>query len=110
MRAITTALLSLTLLGASAWSKPAAAQPATAPELVAAGAKLFSEHCATCHGRRMRNPQWGIDLRTFPRDGQARFTDAVSYGKRAMPPWEDLLSPEQIASLWTYVSSGDPGD
>ena len=80
----------------------------TEPDLVAKGAALFAENCQTCHGSRMRNPQWGIDLRQFPRDGNTRFVNSVTYGKRQMPSWEDVLKPEDIEALWAYVSSGDP--
>ena len=62
------------------------------------------------HGTRMRNPQWAIDLREFPRDAHARFVDAVTYGKRNMPPWDDVLDPEEIEALWAYVTEGEPGD
>ena len=77
---------------------------------IRAGAELFVEHCQTCHGKRMRNPQWGADLRTFPKDGRARFIDTVSYGRRNMPAWDDVLKAQDIEALWAYVSSGDPGD
>ena len=87
----------------------AAAQSSTAPqELVAKGAALFSENCQTCHGARMRNPQWGIDLRQVPGDANTRFVNSVTYGKRQMPSWEDVLKPEDIEALWAYVSTGDP--
>jgi mono/diheme cytochrome c family protein len=81
-----------------------------APEQVKTGAALFARHCATCHGTRMRNPQWAIDLRQFPRDAHARFVDSVSNGKRNMPPWDDVLSPGQIEALWAYVSTGETPD
>jgi mono/diheme cytochrome c family protein len=71
------------------------------------GATLFARHCATCHGTRMRNPQWAIDLREFPRDAHARFVDSVSNGKRNMPPWDDVLSPDEIEALWAYVIAGE---
>ena len=80
------------------------------PEQVKRGATLFARHCATCHGTRMRNPQWAIDLRQFPRDAHARFLDSVSNGKRNMPPWDDVLSPDEIEALWAYVSAGDTAD
>ena len=78
------------------------------PARVARGASLFAENCVTCHGARMRNPQWGIDLQTFPKDAKSRFVDSVTYGKRQMPPWEDVLSADDIEALWSYVHSGDP--
>ena len=104
MKALLASILGLTLSCGTA----SAQQPA--PEQIKAGAALFATHCTTCHGKRMRNPQWGFDLRNFPRDAQSRFIDSVSFGKRTMPPWEDVLKPEEIVALWAYVSSGDPGD
>jgi mono/diheme cytochrome c family protein len=80
------------------------------PEQVKTGATLFARHCATCHGTRMRNPQWAIDLRQFPRDAHARFVDSVSNGKRNMPPWDDVLGPDEIEALWAYVSTGETAD
>jgi mono/diheme cytochrome c family protein len=55
----------------------------------------------------MRNPQWAIDLRTFPRDAHARFVDSVTNGKRTMPPWDDVLDPDEIEALWAYVIEGE---
>src|SRR5262245_29825148 len=84
----------------------AAAQDGTpqfSAEQIRQGADLFARNCATCHGARMRNPQWAIDLRTFPRDAHARFVDSVANGKRNMPAWEDVLDAGQIEALWAYV-------
>ena len=79
-------------------------------ERVRKGAELFALNCATCHGTRMRNPQWAFDLRTFPRDGHDRFVDSVTYGRGAMPPWDDVLSRDDIEALWSYVVGGEPDD
>jgi hypothetical protein len=27
-----------------------------------------------------------------------------------MPPWDDLLKPDDLDALWAYVSTGDRGD
>jgi mono/diheme cytochrome c family protein len=78
------------------------------PERIKQGADLFARNCATCHGAHMRNPQWAIDLRTFPRDAHGRFVDSVTNGKRAMPPWDDVLAPDEIEALWAYVVAGEP--
>jgi len=86
------------------------AEPQFSGEQIKKGSALFARYCATCHGTRMRNPQWAIDLREFPRDAHARFVDAVTYGKRNMPPWDDVLDPEEIEALWAYVTEGEPGD
>jgi len=106
MNIVVTVCLGLALLGASA----AAQDPQYPSQQVKRGGDLFARHCATCHGTRMRNPQWAIDLRTFPRDAQARFVDAVANGKRNMPPWDDVLSAEEIEALWAYVIAGESGN
>ena len=108
MKVLAISCLGLALLCASA---AAEAEPAQFPETqIKQGAALFARHCATCHGTRMRNPQWAIDLRTFPRDARNRFVDSVTNGKRNMPPWDDVLKPDDLDALWAYVSTGDPGD
>jgi cytochrome c5 len=66
------------------------------------GEKTYAKHCAACHGPVMQDPQWGIDLLKFPVDSKLRFIDSVSYGKNAMPPWDDILSSPEIEALWAY--------
>ena len=62
-------------------------------------------------GRRsVRAQLCNVPLRTFPRDGHARFVDAVANGKRNMPAWDDVLDPEQIEALWAYVIAGETGE
>jgi len=99
--------LGLALAGASAAAQDASQFPA---EQIQQGAELFARNCATCHGTRMRNPQWAIDLRTFPHDAHGRFVDSVSNGKRNMPAWDDVLEPGQIEALWAYVVAGETGN
>jgi mono/diheme cytochrome c family protein len=108
MKVIAAASLGLALVCASAAARDDAA--GVSPEEIKQGAALFARHCATCHGTRMRNPQWAFDLRTFPRDGHDRFVDSVTNGKRNMPPWDDVLEPAEIEALWAYVIAGEPGD
>ena len=108
MNAFVTASLGLALLGVSTTAQVRA--PEFPAEQIKRGADLFARNCATCHGTRMRNPQWAVDLRTFPRDGHARFVDAVANGKRNMPAWDDVLDPEQIEALWAYVIAGEAGE
>ena len=70
------------------------------------GKQLYSQNCARCHGFNMVNPAPGVfDLRTFPTDDKSRFLAAVSDGKGAMPAWKSTLSPAEIESLWSYVST-----
>lgn len=94
----------LALVGVSA----AAQDTKFSPERIEKGAALFARNCATCHGAHMRDPQWAIDLKTFPHDAHSRFVDSVTYGKRNMPSWEAALSPDDIEALWSYVVAGEP--
>jgi len=98
--------LALACAGAAAQGR----SPQFPPEQIKKGADLFARNCVTCHGTRMRNPQGGIDLRTFPRDARARFVDSVTYGKRNMPSWDDVLKPDDVEALWAYVVAGEPGN
>jgi mono/diheme cytochrome c family protein len=93
-------------LGLAAACAGAAAQPFPA-EQIKQGAELYETHCQTCHGPRLANPPWAADLRQFPREDHARFVDTVTYGRRGMPPWEDVLKPEDIEALWAYVVAGE---
>ncbi len=69
------------------------------------GASLYAKNCSTCHGSGMKNPQWGFNLEIFPIDQKMRFMDSVIYGKNAMPPWEDVLSIEEVSNIWSYFLS-----
>ena len=70
------------------------------------GKVTFAQKCSHCHGFNMVNAGTiAPDLRRFP-DDRERFFTTVKLGKNGkMPPWGDLLSDDQIACLWTYVSS-----
>jgi mono/diheme cytochrome c family protein len=77
------------------------------PEQIGKGAALYETNCQTCHGPRLSNPEWAKDLRKFPREDRARFVDTVTYGVRNMPPWDDVLKPDDIEALWAYVVAGE---
>ena len=100
-------VLGLALAGAGAAAQDAGVTP-FAPEQIKKGAELFATNCSTCHGNRMAKPEWApVDLRKFPREDHARFVDTVTYGIRNMPPWGDVLKPDDIEALWAYVVAGE---
>lgn len=70
------------------------------------GKVTFAQKCSHCHGFNMVNSGTiAPDLRRFPNDRE-RFFATVKSGKNGkMPPWGDVLSDDQIAFLWTYISS-----
>ena len=70
------------------------------------GKMAFAQKCSHCHGPNMvTSGTVAPDLRRFP-DDQPRFVMTVKQGKNGrMPPWGDILSDDEITSLWAYVSS-----
>jgi mono/diheme cytochrome c family protein len=70
------------------------------------GKVTFAHNCSHCHGPNMVSPGTiAPDLRQFP-DDRERFVTTVKLGKNGkMPPWGDILSDDEIASLWAYMSS-----
>ena len=86
---------------------PALAQQAASEEQRKAGAEIYARNCSPCHGARMLDPQGAFDLRKFPRDQRERFVTSVLRGKNQMPPWGDILTPEEVEALWGYVVAGE---
>ena len=99
-------VVGLVLACASAVAQDAGVKSFT-PEQIKKGAALYASHCESCHGIRMISPPWASDLNTFPRDKPARFADSVTYGVRAMPPWGDIIKPDEVEALWAYVMAGE---
>jgi mono/diheme cytochrome c family protein len=85
----------------------AVAQEKFSPESIQIGAEIFERNCSPCHGPRMQDPESAFDLRKFPRDAHDRFITSVTRGKNQMPPWGDLLKPEEIEALWAYIVAGE---
>jgi mono/diheme cytochrome c family protein len=99
--------LCLGIAGAGTVAQDAGVKPFP-PEQIKRGADVYASHCVTCHGPRLANPEWAVDLRKFPREDRARFIDTVTYGVRNMPPWGDLIAPADVEALWAYVIAGEP--
>jgi mono/diheme cytochrome c family protein len=76
---------------------------------IAAGANVYAEHCAACHGERLRASGPAFDLLKLRPDERERFDRAVNDGKGQMPPWSGVLSPEEIDQLWAYLRSRADG-
>ncbi len=95
------------LLGALSLAAPVFGAEQFAAAQIKRGGELFAANCAVCHGEKMKNPPWAIDLATFPRDEPVRFVNSVTEGVRNMPPWGDVLKPDDIKALWAYVVAGE---
>jgi mono/diheme cytochrome c family protein len=84
------------------------AQTPFPPEKIERGRQVYEQFCETCHGPGMVNPGTvSFDLRRFPTDAKERFTNSVTNGKsNGMPAWGRVIAPEDVESLWAYVTSG----
>ena len=89
----------------AALAATAAARAGPDAALIEAGATIYGDYCASCHGDGLRNTSGGVtfDLRRLRAEDHDRFVDAVLNGKRQMPPWRGALQPEQIDSVWAYI-------
>ena len=98
-------LFVVTSPGFAAEGSPTAAND---PAQAAKGKALYGSNCLHCHGINMvTSGTVAFDLREFPHDDKARFVNSVTHGKNnRMPPWGDILKPEDIDNLWAYILTG----
>jgi quinohemoprotein ethanol dehydrogenase len=87
-------------------SIPAPPTDPQSPDLVEAGAALYSTQCAVCHGQ---NAAGGVkDLRYLSAEKHAQFMDIVLGGllkKEGMESFRDRLTPQQAQSIHAYLIS-----
>jgi cytochrome c55X len=98
-------------VGLSALAQQRPQQAANAPPAsaqVQKGKQLYADHCSHCHGFNMvTGGNVTFDLRTFPHNERRRFFESVTNGKdHLMPPWGDVLTQDEIGSIWAYVLTG----
>ncbi len=87
------------LVIAFAWSGGALAQSADA------GAQVYEENCATCHGERLRPTGAAPDLKKLTADRKDFFEKMVNDGKGQMPAWGGVITDEQREAIWAYIRS-----
>ena len=99
--------LAAALMAVGTAAQAAAGEEAFGPAEIRKGAAIYEQNCSPCHGNRMLDPNAAFDLRKFPPDQKARFVNSVTKGLNAMPPWGDLLKPDDVDALWAYVRAGE---
>ncbi|MBO8140626.1 MAG: c-type cytochrome [Firmicutes bacterium] len=79
--------------------------PATLSALMSNGEQIFSSRCAACHGNRGQ----GLVGPAFAGNSALARTDYVvpmilnGFVEHGMPPWRDVLSDWEIASVATFI-------
>jgi cytochrome c oxidase cbb3-type subunit 3 len=94
------------------WPEPQRQVVSTDEASIAAGAELFAQTCASCHGA---DGSGGIGPSlvdtTWLHGGspeQIRATIEAGVPAKGMPAWGPILGPEKIASLAAFVSTKAP--
>ena len=81
------------------------------PDAVAAGANLFDQHCAECHGEMAEGGRKGPSLRADPvqqaTPGTLFWILTNGVVRRGMPVWSKLPEPERW-QLVSYLKSLNP--
>ena len=72
---------------------------------IEAGEALYDEHCASCHGEKLRSAGAIPDLRELPADARPRFNTTVLDGRGQMPAWSGTLGEPELAQIWAYIRS-----
>lgn len=83
------------------------------PEAVAAGANLFEQHCAECHGELAEGGHKGPSLRADPvqqaTPGTLFWILTNGVVRRGMPVWSKLPEPQRW-QIVTYLKSLRPAE
>jgi mono/diheme cytochrome c family protein len=78
---------------------------ASAQDPIAAGEQVYEEHCASCHGEKLRSTGAMPDLKEQRADGRTRFDEMVMKGRGQMPAWQGVVGREELDQLWAYIRS-----
>jgi mono/diheme cytochrome c family protein len=70
---------------------------------IEAGERVYNNNCAVCHGDQLVSSGQFPNLRRLSANDRARFYGTVRNGKNQMPPWNGVLSDEEIDQIWSYI-------
>jgi quinohemoprotein ethanol dehydrogenase len=73
--------------------------------MIEAGEQVYDEHCATCHGEKLRSTGAIPDLKEQRADGRARFDKLVMEGRGQMPAWQGVIGKHELDQVWAYIRS-----
>ena len=93
-------VVTVIFLALAGFGMPTLAQDA---RKAAAGERVYTTYCYTCHGENLVNSGQSFDLRRLRKDERPRFENAVQNGKGQMPPWKGVVSAEEMDLIWHYI-------
>jgi quinohemoprotein ethanol dehydrogenase len=93
------------LAGSAACVVLGACTDAPAQDQIEAGEQVYEEHCAICHGAKLRRTGAIPDLKEQKADGRARFDQMFMAGRGQMPAWQGIIGLDELDQLWAYVRS-----
>jgi mono/diheme cytochrome c family protein len=70
---------------------------------IAAGEAVYNTYCSNCHGDGLMSSGQTFDLRRLDADARSRFETSVLMGKGQMPPWQGVLTGDEIDQIWHYI-------
>jgi len=70
---------------------------------IEAGEQLYDEHCASCHGEKLRATGSAADLKEMRAEDRPRFDKALLEGRGQMPSWQGVLNPAEWDQVWAYI-------
>jgi mono/diheme cytochrome c family protein len=102
-------LLSVVVLGSSAWVESAAQSKSPA----GGTATLYTKHCAKCHledgkGLESLSPPNFTDSKWQAERTNAALLKSIREGQGTMPPYKDVLTAAQINALVKHVRGFKP--
>ena len=71
--------------------------------LVEAGAAVYAQNCAECHGEELRSAGSIPDLRKLRATERSHFNEMLSEGRGQMPAWGGVLEDAAFDQLWAYI-------
>lgn len=84
-------------------NRRAAAAQSSSAQLIPDGMAIFRQYCVTCHGADGKlglNGAKDLTLSTLTLDERI---NVITYGKKVMTPFNEVLTPEEIKAVAEYT-------
>ena len=85
----------------------APAEPGDGDQLIAVGEQVYNQQCSSCHmpdGAGVQDTYPALAGNTFVQSQDPTpVIDVVLHGREAMPPFEGVLTDEEVAGVITFI-------